>query len=41
MSMRGAPRLGEVGLRVVDMDKVRTHDGERIGFVETLLNVLT
>jgi len=35
MAMRGLLRVGEVGLRVFDIDESRRHYGERIGLIET------
>ncbi|ASY44138.1 catechol 2,3-dioxygenase [Sphingobium xenophagum] len=35
MSMRGLLRVGEVALRVFDIDEAREHYGKRIGLIET------
>lgn len=36
MAIRGLLRVGEVGLRVFDIEESRRHYGERIGLIETL-----
>ena len=36
MALRGVLRLGEVAIRVMDMEEAKQHYGDRLGLHETL-----